>query len=70
MGEDSRKNIKIEASTWEQLRDEKRPAETWDEFLLGLVEKAPRKADTVRIEDAQVRVIARETADEMEDRLR
>lgn len=70
MSEDERKNIKVKMDTWEQLREEKRPSETWDELLVGLVEKAPRKADTVRIEDQQVDTIARELADELEERLR
>lgn len=67
---DTRKNVKIERETWEQLRDEKEASETWDEFLLGLVENVPRKADTVRLQDDQVRTIVRETADELEERLR
>lgn len=67
MGNDSRKNIKIEQETWERLRDEKGSAETWDEFLLALVGQVPRKAETVRLQDDQVREIARETANELEE---
>jgi hypothetical protein len=68
MADDSRKNVKIDETTFKQLREEKRPSETWDEFLLGLVEKVPRKADTVRLQSDQVQTIARETADELEER--
>ena len=70
MADDSRKNVKIGKTTFEQLREEKRPSETWDEFLLGLVEEAPRKADTVRLQDDQMQTIVCETADELEERLR
>lgn len=54
-----RKDVTLEAETWEQLRAKKGPSETWDEFLLGLVEQVPRKADIVRLEKEHIHAIAR-----------
>lgn len=68
MRDADRENVTLEAETWEQLRAEKGPSETWDEFLLGLVEQAPRKADTGRGEKEHIHAIAQTTADELEER--
>lgn len=58
-------------SRWKRKRGSsyarKGPSETWNEFLLGLVEQVPRKADTGRLEREHIHAIARTTADELEE---
>jgi hypothetical protein len=82
MGEERRKNIKVEQATFDRLKEDKEQMQTWDQYLVGLVEGAPIKADVVQVEEEQVREIVREElrrveneqarkiANELEGRLR
>lgn len=67
---DERKNIKIPRELFERLEQAKPDHDTWEQFLEKLLKEAPVRAARVRVEDDQVGEIARETADELEERLR
>lgn len=59
MVEDSRKNIKVEPETFDQLREDKDADETWDDYLIGLFEDVPRESREMTLRDEQINEIAR-----------